>query len=56
MACVLRAFLSATYFKYAANKKPCAAWPIEKTAHLGTENKVSNTKGCFSIILKWEQP
>ena len=30
LACVLRGFLSATYFKYAANKKPCAALPTKK--------------------------
>jgi hypothetical protein len=34
MACVLRGFLSATYFEYAANKKPCAVLPIEKIAYL----------------------
>jgi hypothetical protein len=50
MACVLRGFLSATYFKYAANKKPCAALPIEKTAHLETENTVYNIKDCSSFL------
>jgi hypothetical protein len=54
MACVLRGFLSATYFKYAADKKFCAAWPIEKIAQLGTQNKVFNTKGYSSIICAWE--
>jgi hypothetical protein len=40
MGCVLREFLSSTYFKYASDKNPCAALPIEKIPHLGTENSV----------------
>jgi len=40
MACDLRGFLPSTYLKYASDKNPCAALPIEKIAHLGTENTV----------------
>jgi hypothetical protein len=40
MARVLRGFLPSTYSKYASDKNPCAALPIEKIAHLETENLV----------------
>jgi hypothetical protein len=44
MARVLRGFLPSTYSKYASDKNPCAALPIEKIAHLETENSVFNRK------------
>jgi hypothetical protein len=40
MACVLRGFLPSTCSKYASDKNPCAALPIGKIAHFGTENTV----------------
>jgi hypothetical protein len=57
VAFVLRGFLPSTYSKYASDKNPCAALPIEKIAHLGTENYVLSEnknkyyyqKGCSKL-------
>jgi hypothetical protein len=52
MACVLRGFLPSTYLNYASDKNPCAALPIEKIAHLGTENYVFNRKQKLILLSK----
>ncbi len=42
MACDLRGFFASTVLYVRLGENPCAAGPIEKAAHLGTENPVKH--------------
>ncbi|MBT8332078.1 MAG: hypothetical protein KJP06_07085 [Deltaproteobacteria bacterium] len=52
MSCVLRNFLPATYVKYAAGRKSCAAELIKKISHFWIENSNKFNNGNYKATTK----